>query len=169
MPGTSSAKQVSGPRLEDLIARINRIGRDEAKKQLNEGIAAEMLRMVKQGFERSTDPYGKPWPPPLLRDGMPLLDTGRLRAAFQVRVGPLRVEIFNNVKYANVQNYGATINAKDAPYLVFKGKGGWYSKKQVVIPKRQMVPDEGDLPDRWRPRLTSVADDIMRKLVVSGR
>lgn len=38
--------------------------------------------------------------------------------------------------YSRVQEFGATIKAKRAKYLVFQIDGKWFAKKQVVIPPR---------------------------------
>lgn len=162
----ASVTQTSGPKLERFIASIVASGRPLARYQMAQSMGAEALRLVKVGFERGVDPYGRSWPAPVLREGQPLLDTGRLRNAFQVRTSDRGVEIVNPTKYANIQNYGGVINAKNAPNLVFRGSGGeWFSKKSVTIPARRMVPEQGDLPALWRERLTAIANTVMRRLV----
>ncbi len=42
----------------------------------------------------------------------------------------------SKVPYAAIHEYGGTIKAKNAPYLVFKLGPFWYKKKQVTIPAR---------------------------------
>lgn len=48
------------------------------------------------------------------------------------RVG---VEVGTNIIYGPIQEFGGTIKAKNAPYLVFRTKdGAWHSVKSVQIP-----------------------------------
>ena len=47
----------------------------------------------------------------------------------------VQMEVGTNLIYAGVQEFGATIHAKNKPYLVFKTKDGtWHSVKSVVVP-----------------------------------
>ncbi len=162
--------QSAGPSLKELMRSIVAIGGDRGRKSINEGIAAESLRLVKRGFERSEDPYGIPWKPPVLRDGKPLLDSSRLRNGFQNRSTPTTIELWNNVRYAAIQNYGGTIHAKNSPYLYFKTPEGLAAKKEVTLPARQMIPDSArGLPPVWDQRMRIIADKVLRTQVLGVR
>ncbi len=50
------------------------------------------------------------------------------------------VAVGSNLKYAPVHEFGATIRAKNAPFLVFKTlDGAWHKIKKVVIPARPFL------------------------------
>lgn len=49
----------------------------------------------------------------------------------------LTAEVGTNVVYARIQEYGGTITARHAPYLVFQlPNGDWVRTRQVTIPAR---------------------------------
>lgn len=151
--------------LRQVMAKLHAIGHGGVRKQLAQSLGAESLALVKRGFQRSEDPYGKPWKQPVMRDGMPLLDTGRLRNAFVVNITESRVEIVNPTLYANVQQFGATILPKNAKALRFRTRGGgFHSLKKAVIPPRQMVPGD-TMPPAWATRLSAVADKVFHLFV----
>jgi phage gpG-like protein len=70
--------------------------------------------------------------------------SGRLRGS--VRATPTRASTFSvtsqigtNVEYAGVHEHGATIKAKNKPYLRFNVGGRWVQKKSVTIPARRWL------------------------------
>ncbi|MDE2101877.1 MAG: phage virion morphogenesis protein [Patescibacteria group bacterium] len=66
--------------------------------------------------------------------------TGTLRSSIQVRmndsVDEIRGDVFTNLIYAKVHEYGKTITAKNVPFLKFQVDGRWVQKRQVTIPAR---------------------------------
>jgi phage gpG-like protein len=120
-----------------------------------------LVERIRLGFRTSTDPYGVPWPPLVLRAGQPLVDTGLLRKSIGYRVLDDRsIEIGTNVQYAPVQQFGAVIKPIKGKYLrvPFKGSAGGQSPigylflKKAVIPARRFMPIEGGqvvLPGSW--------------------
>lgn len=159
---------VTGPteELRKLYGALEAVADGSQVRQMAISMGAECLALVKRGFERSEDPYGRPWAA-VARGGKPLLDTGRMRNAFGVRVVDSRIEIENNVRYAATHQYGAAIQARNSPYLTFRGPGrdgSWHKVKAVVIPARQMLP-EGELPALWEYRLRAVAEKVLHELV----
>ena len=57
------------------------------------------------------------------------------------------------VSYGWVNDRGAVIRAKNAPYLRFRGMDGrWYSRKQVVIPERPWARDALEATRKEFPR-----------------
>lgn len=65
---------------------------------------------------------------------------GSLRAS-RTSVGSSGIEgsIGTNVEYAGVHEFGATIKAKNGPYLHFNVGGQWVRKKSVTIPARPFL------------------------------
>jgi len=106
------------------------------------GIAAEVTRLIDEGFDGRSDPYGKPWEPP--KDGgTPMERTGRLRRGFRVRVVPggvgLSVEVTNEAEYAR-----------------------WLQRGTERMEARKMFPD-GKLPKEWRDAFEKVYRDAIAK------
>ncbi|WP_261665498.1 hypothetical protein [Deinococcus sp. Marseille-Q6407] len=57
------------------------------------------------------------------------------------------------VSYGWVNDRGAVIRAKNAPYLRFRGADGrWYSRKQVTIPERPWARDALEATRKEFPR-----------------
>jgi len=67
-------------------------------------------------------------------------DTGALSGSIGSEIvgGPgseIVGKVGTNIVYGPIQEYGGTIHAKNAPYLVFQTKdGSWHSVKSVTIP-----------------------------------
>jgi phage gpG-like protein len=125
---------------KQLRAPLNAIGQD----------VAESIQLC---FVDGQSPYGAPWVPLRSRAGQPLINTGKLRASITHQATDADVTIGTNanaagVPYPRVHQFGAVIEAKNAPYLRFKTAGGWVRKKRVEIPARPFMPLEG-LPDDW--------------------
>jgi phage gpG-like protein len=83
--------------------------------------------------------YGT-WPS-VLREGRPLIDTGALMGGFVSSMGAdgRSVVITNTGRPKMIQGvhqFGATIRAKNVPFLRFRIGEQWVSKKQVTIPPR---------------------------------
>lgn len=127
-----------------------------ATKDLHEpldAIGQDIEEQVQLCFADSRDPYGAAWLPLKTRSGQPLLNTRKLQASITHAVEPHAVTIGTNansggVPYPRVHQFGAFIQAKNAPYLRFKTPNGWASKKSVTIPARPFLPTNG-LPSEW--------------------
>lgn len=67
--------------------------------------------------------------------------SGTLRRSIVEKVYTNKAEIWTNVAYANIQEYGGVVNAKSKRGLRFKVNGRWVIAKKVVIPARPyLVP-----------------------------
>lgn len=120
-----------------------------------------LVNRIRLGFRSSLDPYGMPWLAPVLRQGQPLVDTGRLRSSISSRVEGQEVVVGTNLIYAPIHQFGGLILAKNKPYLAIPVGGtaagrkptGLIFKKSVYIPRRRFMPlnDAGqvDLPGPW--------------------
>jgi len=66
-----------------------------------------------------------------------LIDTGNMRASIRaVLVKRATVVVGTHVVYAAIHEFGGTIRAKNAPFLVFKMGNQWVRVKSVNIPAR---------------------------------
>lgn len=69
--------------------------------------------------------------------------TGNLRRSLQWKseVGTNKIvgAVGTNLIYARMQEFGGTIVAKSAKFLVFKGSRGWASVKKVVVPAKHFL------------------------------
>lgn len=174
--------------LKRLSVRLARLGNQQVLAAAARELGDESLRLVQDGFERGRSPHGQKWRRPRGRPGgRPLLDTGRLRASITTRTrGRMGFEIGTNAIYGAVHQYGATIRPKRAKYLAFRtggvrggktqrrggklGKGeSWVFAKQVTIPARPYLPDEGAMPGPWLRPLSAVLRDFVEEMLAGGR
>jgi phage virion morphogenesis protein len=161
--------------LEDLRRRFAALSTPVARVGLAKALAEEARHQVQEGFRASRDPYGRPWKPLASRSGQPLRDTGRLMGSLTSKTATVATErgftVSTDVKYAAVHQYGATIVAKNAPYLRFRvggarprSGGQWVSKKQVTVPRRQFMPED-TVPQGWVSAFNDQATSYMRRLM----
>ena len=115
-----------------------------SKKKIEQVVPKSMLKLVRNCFNRSIDPNGKPWDPLKIRKGNPLVDTSNLK--FSIRA--YKNTLSTRVPYSATHQFGATINPKNKPYLHFKAGGRWFKLKRVVIPERPFLPGD-NLPQAW--------------------
>jgi len=165
--------------LNELVGQLQDLADDAFRRDLNLQLSEAARTLVAEGFEQGIDPAGRPWLAPRHRQGQPLLDTGRLRNSFgTTSVDAGSFSLGTDVLYAGVHQDGATIHQ---PARVnaqtrrgqFKsraaaGKGKAKSTRisfsrahQVVIPRRQMMP-EGELPERWWRVFQSESDAALK-------
>lgn len=109
-------------------------------------IAFEIRRSAQEGMASGIDINGFSFAPLKVRNGVPLNDTGQLRASMQVSItGQNIAEIAlagaRNNMIGAVHQHGATIRPVRAKLLSFPLPGGGRAfAKQVVIPARQFFP-----------------------------
>jgi phage gpG-like protein len=120
-----------------------------------------IVNRIRLGFRSSIDPYGKPWAAPVLRQGQPLIDTGRLRSSITSQVQGQEVVVGTNLIYAPIHQFGGLILPKKGKFLVFPRGGSAAGEKpngkvfarKVYIPQRRFMPlnDVGqvELPASW--------------------
>ncbi|HVZ89634.1 MAG TPA: phage virion morphogenesis protein [Polyangia bacterium] len=139
-------------------------------------LGADALKLVADGFRRSSDPYGDKWKSLGYRRGKPLLDTGRLRASFAVEPTGAGFRIGSVVTYAGYHQYGTrphsraarvamqnargrfmSMQARKVKRKAFEGterRGGFLVRirehRSNGIPARPMLPtDSRGLPPKW--------------------
>lgn len=132
---------------------------------VSQAMGAAAMKKLADGFLQSRDPYGTPWAPLKLRSGKPLLATGRMRASASVQQAPgggFTMSI--TAAYAATHQYGATIRPRRARMLSWQVRGGQrFFAKQVTIPKRGMIPDEGRPAPLWMAAMQASADATVRE------
>lgn len=144
--------------LSRLRGRAQAMQKPSFMRGMSEAMAAEARDLVDEGFATSTDPSGKKWAALKLRDGQPLRDTGRLQRSFTTEVTNRGFSIGTNTKYAKTHQKGMTIKPVRAKALKFKVRGkGWFTRKQVTIPARKMLPDGARLSAKWDRSLKGAA------------
>ena len=164
-----------------LRKRMQQASRGALKERMLKSAAAEALTQVQLGFRSGIDPYGKPWAKLKFRRGQPLRDTRILQNSFSSRptsngfvVGTNRED-----KIVVTHQEGRTIVPKKAPLLAFKvpgkigkgarrGKPGWVFAKKVVVPARKMVPDKGQLSNRWQRAIDAAVNTSVRNFFKRG-
>lgn len=136
---------------------------------VSRNMAEAAVDLVKEGFDAATDPYGKKWPPLVLRAGEPLQDTGRLKASYHVAAASKSgFRIASSTQYAPYHQGGTGIyGPKGRPIVPTKkkalrlGKTGYVRRSVKGAPQRKMVPDAGRLPDSWRRTLNDAALEVL--------
>lgn len=119
-------------------------------KDISANAAEEVIELIREGFEKEQDPYGRPWEPLKAREGKILQDEGRLRNSFHRVRSSAR---------------GFTV-ASGADY------GGFHQSGTRTIPQRRMVPSGGRLPPAWSRAIETIATDVISrhfKSVSAGR
>ena len=82
--------------------------------------------------------------------------------------GAMRAIVGTNLVYAAIQEYGGTIKAKNAPYLVFKtADGQWHRVKAVTIPARPyLTPAMQTERDNAIKEIGAALEDLIQKKLV---
>lgn len=130
-----------------------------------------LVNRIRLCFKLGIDPWGNPWQALKMRKGQPLRDTGRLNRSIVSSVDATGVTVGTNVKYAPAHQFGATIEPKNKPRLVFKGPGGkLIFAKKAVIPARPFMPLRRDagvvaLPPDWSARATAALKTYFLKRI----
>lgn len=132
-------------------------------------VGHEAVARIKACFDRSADPYGKPYEPLVSRNGIPLRDTGRLKNGFLEASTPGKVIVWNMAPYARLQNYGSKglpggkVTPVNAKALRFKAFGVTVYSKGVTVSARPFFPDSRGLPAEWSQKLAAVAKEAYAK------
>jgi phage gpG-like protein len=156
--------------LDRWTDKINQV--PDALVTLNEQLAEESVELVREGFATSTDPYGEPWEPLVLREGQPLRDTGALQASWHRRsVSKSGFSIASSRNYAPYHQLGTGIyGPRKQPIRPIRTKalklpGGIYLYSSKGSPPRRMVPETGrPLPERWRKAYVDTAHEVFTEL-----
>jgi phage gpG-like protein len=135
---------------------------------LSEQLAEETIDLIKDGFEKSRDPYGKKWAPLKLRDGRPLEDNGGLKGSwFKKYARRDGFKVANGKSYAIIQHAGSGIyGPKKEPIVPKKakalrlGKYGFAKSVKGTV-ARPMVPYKKRLPKKWLQAYQEVAEDFL--------
>jgi hypothetical protein len=109
-------------------------------KLISRNMAEEAVNLVKEGFDKGRDPYGKNWRAP-----HNLQITGRMRSYTVAKDGPT----------------GFTVAATDQKAIWHhapRKRKAWGGK---ALPTRLQVPINGKLPNSWSKRLSEAAQDVL--------
>ena len=110
-------------------------------------IGGDIMQSVSRRFETGHGPGGVAWPPSLralATGGQTLVDRGHLRDSITMAADASSVTVGTNKIYAAVHQFGATIEAKNAAFLLFRTPGGGYAQaKSVTIPARPFFGIDG--------------------------
>lgn len=154
--------EIDSRAVTEAFNRLLAVGQD--LNPILNALGRKLEDRVKDGFETSTDPYGRPWAPLKVRQGQPLKDTNALLESITHQVDGNSVEIGTSMPYAPPHQWGATIEATNAKALrffvngqpVFVGRG-----HKITIPQREMFPTEG-LPADWEADSMDAIADVLR-------
>lgn len=107
--------------LEELQNKIQRM----LSVELEMKRVSEMMRSdIDQHFLNTSSPNGR-WAKPKYRVGLPLQDTGRLKSSIKKRNKSKEAEVYTNLEYAAIHNYGGNFKA--------------WGKFDATMPKREFM------------------------------
>jgi hypothetical protein len=119
--------------------------------------------LLREEFATGRGPDGQAWEP-VVGSGESPLSRGPLATGLKAQASAFGFEIEADVPWAGTHQYGATISAKNGKYLKFKVGNRWVQKKQVVIPRRQFVPEE-DAGPVWTPVMERKVDELLERML----
>jgi phage gpG-like protein len=127
-----------------LVVGLGRIAQRGQLEALAQEMGATALDEVLTCFERSVDPYDRPWQQLRYRNGQILVDTARLRNSLHAIHEGRTFGVGTDVVYAATHNYG---------------------DPRRNIPRRMFVPDGEHLGWRFRAALEATARAHMARFV----
>lgn len=158
--------------LERFAEKLATAGGSGTLRVINVQLAEETIDLIRDGFTTSSDPYGKPWEPPLLRAGQPLRDKGGLQASWHPTVvdadgfGVASTKDYAVHHQRGTGIYGPhkqRIKPKNAKALNVPGLGPRASV--AGSPQRLMYPNKrGALPPKWRIKFVRTAEEVLTEL-----
>lgn len=155
-------------KLRSLVEGMKGLASRSWRPRLMKVLSQEAVALAQECFAESRDPYGNPWPALKVRQGQPLLDTGRLRNSISGRAnGAVSFVVGTNVKYARLHNFGGTVTAKSGKSLRFKVGSRWVFAKSVTIPPRPFFPKQM-LPKTWEDAFFETASAFLMTLRKEG-
>lgn len=159
--------------LQEYAAKLAKL--KNANRIIAKNLAEEAIGLVREGFERSQDPYGKPWSYPIFRDGRPLEDTGGLKASWKRRYTTRGFTVSSTKKYASYLQSGTglygprkqRVRPTNARALRIPVRGGSpiFRRSVAGMRARKMVPKAGYIPRRWSQRFVTTANDVIHELL----
>jgi hypothetical protein len=153
--------------LTKLLADLRKFTTPAYMTQMNQSLGAEVLALIKNGFDASTAPDGSSWAA-VARGGLPLRKAGILRNAWTYVGNAKEVGAENSLKYAQMMQNGTAglpggkLVPSGKKALAFTSNGARVVVRSVRTLARPMVPKEGELPSRWEQKLTATADAVVR-------
>ena len=109
--------------------------------ELSRNMAEEAVDLVKDGFDKESDPYGKKWLA-TARGGEILSDTGALKGSWKVKSATrAQFKVDASVRYASYHQDGAP---------------------KIRLPARMMVPD-GKMPSGWMDAFEELAETMLEE------
>jgi phage virion morphogenesis protein len=131
--------------IQSLISTIRNLG-DMDMLSVNEVLGEALRTSTKERFKDEEDPQGKKWKKSIRAKedgGQTLTNNSDLKNSIKSKANEEGFVVGTNKIYAGTLQEGGefSIRAKNKPFLKFKYKGKWISKKEVQInmPKREFV------------------------------
>ena len=161
--------------LRALIEKTKKLGGAQALRVLSGRLAVDARKFVEQSFASSTSPDGESWKPLRSRKGQPLVKSGKLSRSIKTRVSSKGFELYTNVPYAAVHQFGASTKARwqartktgrfKSKKSAEKAKGRSVSVGRVsgsTIPARPFFPGDS-LPASWRARFEQTTREYFKE------
>ena len=141
-------------------------------------VSAGGMKLVADEFNTSTDPYGKPWAPlkrwrprdiraarrraskgQKVRGPMVLVHTGRMRGSVGASPSGRTAKVVLPTWYARFHNEGVAWLLNDAKFN--ENGENIHPEGGMRLPKRQILPDNDRLPEKWDTMIEKEAKGFM--------
>ena len=154
---------------------VGKLGGVQAQRELATELGDEVVKLIKQGFDREQDPYGLPWQRKSYPDGRKVLHgaTGKLASSFAIKsVGAWGVVVGSSLTRARFPQSGTGIYGqskrriypKAGKVLAFTGAGGGvvFARSVKGQQQRRMVPIKGLPSPVWNRALKARAKKFIQ-------
>jgi hypothetical protein len=131
-------------KLEAFEAKLKSLASGDMSEQLREKAVEIAVQKVQDTVSSGRTPYGDKWPSPA--------------------PGLSRLRVSSNSSGVSIKHRWAAIHqngAKIEGNMMFRGLNGWKRPKQVIIPRRELIPKRGT-PKKWLPLLKKAAIEAIR-------
>ena len=158
---------------QDALTRIGRLRRGVRPIALR--IVGRILhRNILRTFDLQKTPWGGFWKALRIRQGIPLVNTGKLKRSIVMVANAQGVVISSALPYASVHQHGAIITPKNARgRLEFTEDGRFFSLRRAVIPSRAFMPitvktNRVRIPRTWATEFTEAVDRELERIFNTG-
>jgi phage gpG-like protein len=174
MAGLKITGDVDG--LKKFITNAHKIAGGTALKEMSSRLGKQGRELAAHTFAASQSPDGSAWEKLRAKTSRkPLVKSGKLSRSIKVRIARKGFELYSNVAYAAVHQYGGATKERTVARAKtgrFKSKKAASKAKRVVlvgrvkagvIPARPYFPGD-HVPDKWNIEFQKTAIELLKEL-----
>lgn len=145
-------------RMGELADRIGELA--QIPSRISKAVADRLSDLIAEQFEEGVDPYGRPWAA-LAERTLRKHDEPALQAEFGGQPGPMA----ESARAFPMRGAGValTVDFPGGIHQTGAKRGAWR------MPKRAILPDEGELPEAWARAIETELDLAFGRSAKGGR